>query len=60
MSRVVINLVKKYLLTKRDAGAIERELDNIMGMVGKYCQPHLGRATRKIRKILKDREMEVH
>lgn len=49
--------VKKYLLTSRDAGAIERELDNIMGMVGKYCQPHLGRATRKIRKILKDREI---
>lgn len=53
-------MVKKYLLSRTDAGEIERQLDNIDGMVGKYCQPELGRATRKIREILKDREMEVH
>lgn len=53
-------MVKKYLLSRADAGEIERQLDNIEGMVGKYCQPELGRATRKIREILKDREIEVH
>ncbi|MBA7593845.1 hypothetical protein ES703_00779 [subsurface metagenome] len=53
-------MVKKYLLSKADAGEIERQLDNILGMVGKYCQPELGRAVRKIRKIVKDREMNVH
>lgn len=45
-------MVKKYLLSARE---IERQLDNIEGMVGKYCQPELGRATRKIRKILKEK-----
>lgn len=53
-------MVRKYLLSRADAREVERQLDNIEGMVGKYCQPELGRATRKIRKMLKDREMEVH
>lgn len=48
----------KYPLSKADAVEIERQLDNIEGMVGKYCQPELGQATNKIRGILKDREMK--
>ena len=55
-----VSMVKKYLLSKADAVEIERQLDNIVGMVGKYCQPELGRAARKIRRILKDREMEAY
>jgi len=53
-------MVKKYLLNKADVGEIDRQLDNILGMVGKYCQPELGQAVRKIRKVLREREMEVH
>lgn len=48
----------KYPLSKADAVEIERQLDNIEGMVGKYCQPELGQAAKKIRGILKDREMK--
>ena len=53
-------MVKKYLLSKADVGEIERQLDDILGMAGKYCQPELGRAVRKIRKVLKEREMEAY
>lgn len=31
---------------------IEYQLSNIEGMVGKYCQPELGRAVNKIRRLV--------
>ena len=48
-------MVKKYLLSKADVDELERQLDDILGMVGKYCQPEVGRAVREIRELLNRR-----